>query len=226
MLQEGTYSNCRIVSAVLAESEYGPQIVVDVEVAENTKRQVYLGMGEEAIANGDVPFRDYTKPVLDFLVFNGDFGAIQFEKTEGLDCYCKHKANKDGELKERWFINTGRFDPEPAGQDVARRFNAKWKAMSGPPSKPAGAPAKPPASPSRSPAQAKGPPAAAPKPSGPPPAQPWDKDRAWAVWENVSNENKANAENWHAVIEGFKKPEDEFTADDWKKVAEAADIPF
>lgn len=216
LLPPGTYAGCRIISAVLTTNEFGEQVVVDCEIEQGVKRRVYLSLSEEKVGE-NVPFKDWTVPVLEYLGFNGDFTAITFEKMEGIELYCKHKV-KDGVTKEQWFINTDRFAPEPAARDVASRASARYKAYSGG-ARPGGAPKAPPGRTASSPAPSRAPAA--------PAAPAFDKDKAWEAWDaSPIKENKGSVTRFYQTIEGMGKPEESFTADDWKKVAAAADTPF
>jgi hypothetical protein len=240
MLEEGTYDNCRLLGAVYTSGEYGEQVALEIEISEGVKRTVFLSMQETPMDSGIIPFSEWTVPVLEHLEFKGDFGAPAFGKTEGISCYCKHKQGEKG-TKEKWYVNVpGRgFTPEPAAQDITRRANARYKAMVQGAGKPAGKPTTPPgrgaAAPSKPPASAPSRPA--PSRSAPtrsaPAEKPWDKDRAWEYWSEVeasgtSKGFKCDPEKFFEAIDGVAKGRDEgdLTSDDWKKVAEVADIPF
>jgi len=57
-----------------------------------------------------------------------------------------------------------------------------------------------------------------------------DKKTAWAYFKSsYETQGKTIPEitqQWKDTVKGFNKPEGSFTADDWKNVAEAADLPF
>lgn len=57
-----------------------------------------------------------------------------------------------------------------------------------------------------------------------------DKKTAWAYFKSsYETQGKTMPEitqQWKDTVKGFNKPEGSFTADDWKNVAEAADLPF
>jgi hypothetical protein len=130
-----------------------------------------------------------------------------------------------------------------------------FKKTTGPtpaPARPAPSPTAPPAGPQvpparpapnpRPPVAAPPPPPPAPTPPPPPPAPAdaapppprtrpaWDtKAAAWAHWVEVwrdRNEPDTMQAEWFRSIAERAKPEPQFTAEDWRAVGDAADLPF
>jgi hypothetical protein len=83
-----------------------------------------------------------TERTLEQLGFNGDFGKMQF--ANGRDVQFESYDNMYNGKCSRKFRVSGDAPPsEPAGADVVREANARWRVNH--PAKPAGRPAAPPA---------------------------------------------------------------------------------
>lgn len=151
---------------------------------------------------------------LEALGWNGQFGKDSIvEKGAGRDWKLTHNGEYNGQPSEQWNLITPRqLNLKPVSGDKLTRFSAGWRANTG--AKPAAT--KPPVATTKPPAAKVG--------KGPPPADAYGKNEAWAEWERVHT--TPNVDDWKACIEGVGKPESKFDEDDWRNVGKAASIPM
>lgn len=216
MYDEGDYYGTLGKACGTEASTGTPMLELEVWIDNNNSRRVYLPLTDVARAK-------WVDDTLEFLGFNGDPLAPEFDPKfyeEGsLPLRCRHDEY-NGKIREKWDINRGAGSNAPMRPDVAARIKADWKARHG-----AGRPAQPKTS-TPPPARSSPPPSR----SAPPPAaaKPFGKDEAWAAWEDcyAAEDKPVNTDRWLETIARFGKPEERFTADDWRKIAEAATTPF
>lgn len=225
MIAEGDYMGCLAEATTTYAQTGNPQMEIRVWIDETTARTVYLPLTDAARSS-------WVDATLEFLGFNGKFDepafGEKFYEMGGLPLRCVHDTY-NGKLKEKWDVNRGGKQNEPAPRDVVARLNADWKSKRGGGPKPAGAP------PTRSPAPAARPASSSAPParSGPPPAKsepeakPFGKDEAWEAWEaEYARDGKpVDTELWHKRVAEFGK-EETFGEVQWRKVAELAGVPF
>lgn len=158
----------------------------------------------------------YTEKKLAALGFDGNFSDPAFA-CDGTTFLCEHRE-VNGKLRESWELERWGSGPEKAAQDVTARLSARWKAGNKP-SAPAGRPAAPPAATKTAPP----PPPAATK------VNVTNKDEAWDAFCRACD-GEPDLTCWNdgvtAVAEKVARGEEDFTADDWKLVAEQVVVPF
>ena len=180
------------------------------------KKKVMLWLSDAAQAR--------TLTALGTLGFNGDFAAPTIDSTLTVQVTCKHAEYPpgSGSWKEEWT-----YWPQPVvnlDRSAAAKYSALYKSTTPAAPKPARKPTPPPA------AKPVAPKPPAPRPSAPAPEEKpvvaKDSDSAWAYWCKQVADDDERSNNWTETISNMGKPEASFTADDWNKVALAADIPF
>lgn len=196
---------------------------------------------------------DHSMRKLQKIGFNGDFDTSAFDPKfvtdGGVILELKHEQY-EGKLKEVWeFEFDGRIKEAPS--DLKAKLAARWRQSNATPPATTGKPAPPPAPPTAAPAAPVAPaPTAAPAPAAatathaaaaplaPPeapataapaetvfdPSSATTKQEAWDAWCFASS-GSPSIEEWTAAVVKIGKPEAEFTADDWKRVAQAS-IPI
>jgi hypothetical protein len=157
---------------------------------------------------------DYTVQDLTRMGFNNDMDAPAVEHPSQV-LRLKYEEYQ-GKTRAKWSLAA---KPQPADKNVVDELQARLKAAMPMKTTKAGKPTPKPTAPAPA---AKAPPAA---PSAPT-TKPWTKDSAWKKWEGL----KDASEGWTRVVgeimdaEGIE--EQAFTAAHWKRVADAADIPW
>lgn len=210
---EGNYVG-DLESGVFGKNEKGTQQVVLTFDIEGNKKRVYGYLSDAA--------REYTFETLEQLGWNGSMSSPEFANNKKVELYMKHGDPYEGKVQEKWMVSNGGGKVAPLAADEARRIEALWKSSRGGNK----APARP--TPGGRPAPARPASTAPARPSAAPakPADDFGKDQAWDAFEK---DGKDNNTFWAAVgaVEKQKgKVEADFTADDWKEVVVAKDIPF
>jgi hypothetical protein len=213
-------------SAYADETKSGNgQIVVTFDVGGHEKK-VFLSLSDAAWP--------YSAPKLERIGFNGNFTDPGIDTNMPIKLNCKHDFYNN-KWKEKWDFFGSEREAKPLPRDKAAALAARFKATVGQASKPAGRPTPPPPAGSSRPGVATS--NAAPRPGTtprpttqtPPAEKPKQVaktgDEAWAYWSKTVAEN-VREKLWTETLVKFGKPEDQFTPDDWNKMANAADIPF
>lgn len=217
MFESGTYRGY-LKDTVTSEARSGSlQVVLTFSVRNvwngtawdpvpEQERSLYLSLTDNAW--------EFTEAKLNALGFNGDFEAPEFSpavRTDGIDLTCAREPY-NGKTVERWELARWRKDIEPAATDKLHRLNARWKATTthrpGPPSST---------------------PTSAPPPVSPPTSESGSRETAWQALVDAENGKKTQEERtdlWRKLIAERGKPEDQFTPEDWRIVADAAAVPF
>lgn len=204
------HKGCSLKEAIYTAAQTGtPCMALTFDVPEVGTRTVFLYYSSGAAEYSDEKLRK--------LGFNGKADAPEFSNAGDVELSCKIEQY-EGKDRDKWDIAGGMVF-EPAGQDVVRQFNARWKAKYGSaPSKPSAPSKAPPKAPSKAPEKDPG-------------LKATTKDEAWeaTVQLNPGVDEKVVSERFYASIEKIGKEagreEDEFTAADWQKVADDG-IPF
>jgi len=225
LMGEGNYSNCKLLEAVFADSDYGPQWVLTFNV-DGVKRTCYLSTNEDKEIKDGKNALQLTVETLNSMGFNGNVEDPQFSPEvydQGIELYCKHSQNKNGETKERWYVSSG-FKQTPASRDAANNFKTRWKAMSGQNPRPAAArptpaPARPAAAPVRAPSR--------PTNTQRPLVTANNADEAFSkIQEKVPD---ITGDRFYSLIDGYSadnnKAEAAFTSQDWSKIVEIGTLP-
>lgn len=92
------------------------------EKCDRCKRSVDLYLSEKAM-----PF---SNDKLNAIGFNGDFGNMQFDPqktSEGTQLVCKHESGANGNMYEKWDFPFAGSERKPAGTDLIRQLNAKYR---------------------------------------------------------------------------------------------------
>ena len=133
--REGKYP-ATIVGQEFDDGQYGVQFIIELETNGNSgdNRSVYLSLTDEHEQRAK--YADKTIEVLRHLGFAGseasftrlDPGHANHFSLIGCQCeaYCKHKTNAEGNVGERWYINTPRAGMErtPPEKTALRKLDS------------------------------------------------------------------------------------------------------
>lgn len=222
-MPEGQYQGNVVKAEWGSTSSGNPQIVVNFSLAEGVSRTVYIVVNDKTMGYNEEGKPRISQQALNTLGWNGD-DPPTFQNTEGVPLWMKHDEWQ-GKVKEKWQVSGGSFGGAKPAQDVISRVQSQWRATNGAAPTPTKTPPpNRPAVPQRS--------AAPTRPQAP--TSDYSKfntaESVFSLWTKNQEKRKrpTGSDEWFEFLDSLAlgKKDTEFTAADWVKAAETADLPF
>ncbi len=136
---EGVWQ-CKVVKQGFEMGQFGPQFVLTIApqgAEKQFEQKLFMPFLDE---NGEpAKHIDKTIAALKFLGFVGEPSQLDPESKnhhsfvgQTIPCYCTHKADKEGKIWERWYVNTPKAAPTPVDNPMLRKLDALFgKALKG-----------------------------------------------------------------------------------------------